>query len=373
MSEVPVIVKNEPKYAGRLECTFQQCDVSLVNGIRRTILSDIPLYVFKTFPHAENDVHIDKNTCRLNNEVLKQRMSCIPIHLTDFTLSYREVVFEIDVVNTTKDIMYVTTDDITVRQVPDDNNEEMNPLNKELLAKMDPKVLFPMDMLTNDPIIICRLKPSISKELQGDSLKLSAKISISNAKENGCFNVVSTCSYGNTMDVTAANLAWEQNVVKRTYDTPEQQDKEYKNWMLLEGKRHFKEGSFDFVLESLGIYENEILIKTACKIMVEKLLMIRQMDDLLIKDSETTIPNCKDIIMKEDYSIGKMLEYFIYQTYYEKGNDLTFVTFFKTHPHNTESILRIALKPGTEITLEVMLPSICDTIIDYLNKVSNLF
>ena len=64
MVEVPVIVKNEPKYAGRLECTFQQCDVSLVNAIRRTILSDIPVFVFKTFPYAENDVHIDKNTSR---------------------------------------------------------------------------------------------------------------------------------------------------------------------------------------------------------------------------------------------------------------------------------------------------------------------
>ena len=49
MSEV-CIVKNDPKYAGRLECTFQQCDVSLVNAIRRTILSDIPVFVFKTFP-----------------------------------------------------------------------------------------------------------------------------------------------------------------------------------------------------------------------------------------------------------------------------------------------------------------------------------
>ena len=373
MSEVPVIVKNDPKYAGRLECTFQQCDVSLVNAIRRTILSDIPVFVFKTFPHGENDVHIENNTSRQNNEVLKQRMSCIPIHLTDFTLPYREVAFDIDLVNTTKDIMYVTTDDITIRQVSPDDSDEINPLNKELLAKMDPKLLFPRDNLTNDPIIICRLKPSISKDLQGDSLKLTAKISIANAKENGCYNVVSTCSYGNTMNVTAANLAWEQNVVNRTYDTPEQQDKERENWMLLEGKRYFKERSYDFVLESLGIYENEILIKTACKIMVEKLLMIRQMEGLVIKDSETTIPNCKDIIMKEDYSIGKLLEYFIYQTYYENSYEITFVTFFKAHPHNMESVLRIALKPGTEITLEVMIPSICDTIIDYLNKVSNLF
>ena len=77
--------------------------------------------------------------------------------------------------------------------------------------------------------------------------------------------------------------------------------------------------------------------------------------------------------MYEDYSIGKLLEYYIYQTYYENSNDLTFVSFFKSHPHNPESVLRIALKPGTDLTLEVLVPSICDTIIEYLNKVSNLF
>lgn len=373
MFEVPVIVKKSPKYDGRLECSFQNCDVSLVNGIRRTILSNIPTYVFKTFPYAENDVNIILNTSRQNNEIIKQRMECIPIHLTDFTLPYRELLFEIDVVNTSKEIQYVTTDDITVRQVPPDDSDEMSPLNKDLLAKMDPKQLFPHDPITNDPIVICRLKPAITKDIEGQALKLTAKISISTAKDNGCYNVVSTCSFSNTMNVTAANMAWEQNVVDRNYDTPEQQDKERKNWMLLEGKRYFTERSYEFVLETLGIYENEILIKTACKIMVENLLQFRDMTNITIVNSETTISNCKDIVSQIDYSIGNMLEYFIYQIYYEGNKELVFVNFLKEHPHDTNSILRIALKPETETTIEVMIPSVCDIIIEYLTKVSNLF
>ena len=47
---IPVIIKKQPKYEERMEFTIQQCDVSLVNAIRRTILSDIPTFVFKTFP-----------------------------------------------------------------------------------------------------------------------------------------------------------------------------------------------------------------------------------------------------------------------------------------------------------------------------------
>ena len=53
-------------------------DVSIANAIRRTILSDIECVVFKTTPHSENKVDIHINTTRMNNEILKQRLTCIP-------------------------------------------------------------------------------------------------------------------------------------------------------------------------------------------------------------------------------------------------------------------------------------------------------
>ena len=52
-------------------------DVSLANAIRRIILSDIPCYVFRTTPYSENKATIFINTSRLNNEIIKQRLSCI--------------------------------------------------------------------------------------------------------------------------------------------------------------------------------------------------------------------------------------------------------------------------------------------------------
>ena len=47
---------------------------------------NIPTVVFKTFPHSENLANIITNTTRLNNEVLKQRLACIPIHISDLTM-----------------------------------------------------------------------------------------------------------------------------------------------------------------------------------------------------------------------------------------------------------------------------------------------
>ena len=63
--------------------TLSGVNVSLANAIRRTILSDIPLVVFRTTPYQQNKANIISNTSRLNNEILKQRLSCIPIYIKD--------------------------------------------------------------------------------------------------------------------------------------------------------------------------------------------------------------------------------------------------------------------------------------------------
>ena len=55
---------------------IQDVNYSIANALRRTILADIPVLGFKTFPHNENEANFIKNTTRLNNEILKQRLSC---------------------------------------------------------------------------------------------------------------------------------------------------------------------------------------------------------------------------------------------------------------------------------------------------------
>jgi len=54
-----------------LSFTLRDMNVSLANGLRRTILSDIPTVVFRTSPNEQNKCIILTNTTRLNNEILK--------------------------------------------------------------------------------------------------------------------------------------------------------------------------------------------------------------------------------------------------------------------------------------------------------------
>jgi DNA-directed RNA polymerase subunit L len=52
--------------------------------------------------------------------------------------------------------------------------------------------------------------------------------------------------------------------------------------------------------------------------------------------------NCFDIILEnEDYTIGKIIEYMLYTKFYET-KILKFCGFKKMHPHDSDSIIRIA-------------------------------
>ena len=44
-----------------------------------------------------------------------------------------------------------------------------------------------------------------------------------------------------------------------------------KNWFNHNAKRYFIPNSFDFKLESIGIYRNEELIKMACNILINRM------------------------------------------------------------------------------------------------------
>ena len=64
-----------------LQFKLSGVNVSIANALRRIILSEIPTVVFRTSPHEQNLVNIEINTSRMNNELIKQRLSCIPIHI----------------------------------------------------------------------------------------------------------------------------------------------------------------------------------------------------------------------------------------------------------------------------------------------------
>ena len=57
---------------------------------------------------------IDINTTRLHNEIIKQRISCIPVHIKLDVLP-NNYIMELDVKNETESIGIVTTQDLKLK------------------------------------------------------------------------------------------------------------------------------------------------------------------------------------------------------------------------------------------------------------------
>jgi len=358
-----------------LTFTISGVDVSYVNGIRRTILSDIPIVCFKTTPHEENKANILVNTSRLNNEILKQRLSCIPICIKDLEIPIKNYMLELDVENKTDTIIYVTTKEFKIKNITTDTYLEEGDLRKIFPAYVPPtgKGEYFIDFV--------RLRPKLSEEMPGEKIKLTCALSIGTSRDDGAFNVTGTCSYGCTPDDAKIVEELAKRKQKWADDGKSEATIEFEatNWKLLEGLRYVKRNSFDFIIQTVGIYENSEIIIKACQILMDKFVELKQIldkDAIDIHPADSTIEACYDIILEnEDYTIGNILNYELYSVYYRDLKKLTYVGFKKMHPHDTHSILRMAFTDVTsgKDTVRQMLATIFEMAYKEIRHVRGLF
>jgi DNA-directed RNA polymerase alpha subunit/DNA-directed RNA polymerase subunit L len=328
----------------RLSFTLYDINVSFANSIRRTILSDIPVLVFKTETYQDNKCKIEINNTRFHNEIIKHRLSNIPIIFKNFDLLVNDYELYVDENNDTKNIKIVTTEDFKIR-----NKKTQNILTREETIK-----IFPPDNKTNMFIDFVRLRPKISDVILGERIKLTCDFVIDKAKMNGSFSSVSKCSYGNTLDMKEIDNIWNDKKKKLIAEQTTEEDIvfEKKDYYILDSQKSYIDNSFDFIIQSISVYNNNEIVKTACTILQNSVIDIIHMideDSIPIITSDTSneyfssIDNCFDIIFEDyDFTIGKVIEFIIYELNYLKDKTVSYVSFDKMHPHSNDSILRVA-------------------------------
>lgn len=348
VSDVHVSDKDELRF------TLENADVSIANGLRRILLSEIPCIVFRTdvLPDTTENTVFHVNTTRHHNEILKQRLRCIPIcipstsRITDF--NYKAYRCEVQKKNMSEVTVYVTTEDFKI--VEKATGKEVKELTKQM---------FVPDPLSGQYIEFARLLPRVVDYTEGEELHFSAEFQISTAEQDGAYNVCSTCTYSCTPDKKKQDEAWEAILKEKEHDkekdTDEMRSDAEKNWRLSSAQRIVKPNSFDFVVETVssGVYTNGELIRKACdcmKIKCEKFIDSMTNEPNIVEAKyNVTIPLAYNIILKkEGYTLGKALEYLIYSKHYYGDRTLTFCAFKKTHPHDVDSYIQVALQDDTE-------------------------
>ena len=360
-------ISNISELDQQFKFTLSNVDVSLANAIRRTMLSNIPVTGFYTENYKDNTCKIEINTTRLHNELLKHRLSNIPVHIKDMDALPGKYVLELHEKNETDDTVFVTTENFKVK------NKE----NGQYLAREKIQEFFPPNTLTNYYIDFVRLRPKMGN-IPGEEIKLTAEFSVHTAKESGVYNVVSKCSYGNTIDIDKASSVWEEkeNILRGDEVNKQEVEFQKKNFYLLDVQKYFKENSYDFVIQSIGIYDNNDLMRQACSVLILKFTeIVKNLNSNLVAilPGQTTMENCYDIKLEnEDYTIGKLIEYHLFDKLF--SDVVCYIGFKKFHPHDVESVLRLAYKKNVDkqmITTHLI--QSCSDAINAIKLVQKLF
>ena len=205
--------------------------------------------------------------------------------------------------------------------------------------------------------MFARLKPSVSKTIPAQALHFRSKLFISTAKHNGQFNCCSTSAYSYTEDAREQQNRWiskENELVSLNFD--EEKIAEMKqDWFLHEAKRITIKNSFEFNLETVGVYRNEELLKKACEILAVRFGEFKNniTDSFEYLNDTTNVENSFDVKMYNyDYTIGKVIEFMLNTLFFKNEKVLSYVGFIKKHPHDDYSIIRIVFNNSDTSNVE---------------------
>jgi len=369
-----------------LSFTLSGVDVSIANALRRTMLTQIDRLVLA-------DIHIEENTsAQFHNEIVKHRLQSVPVHLSlpglkEMTQFCENHIMELDLQNNTEEIMYVTTEHFRV----------VNSTTGVILSPAETRVLFPAYKLYYYTDLL-RLQPGKGETIQGERIKLRAAFQVARAQENSCYTVVSKSTFHNTVDMDKAMQAWniiEANGEKEGW-TAEMTTLKKRDFLALDADRYFRPHSFDFVVRSIGIYDEEDLVARACRLLSNTLQKLQgdvEADTVSIYPSSARSENAssmehswdvvlpvvhhledRTVLWSDGHSIGPLLDHLIYRHYVEDKKTATFSGFAKFHPHNKECVLRVALRSadGRDL-LKTYLVECCKEAVQTLERIEMMF
>ena len=316
------IVKTTNAATGKLkQIHFEanEVDVSLMNSLRRIILSEIENvgFYFKVEDHLVNsDIRFIRNDSPLHNEFISHRLSMIPICLSEDVISSwdtNQYKFVIHAENNTNMLMDVTTEHFKIF------DKSCKELSREFV-----KSVFPPDPFTKDYILITKLpEASIqTKENTGFHLEAYARKGI--PKDCVCWNSVSTCAFSNTIDekrvsahvkaMTKGKSAAEAEKWIKEFNTLEKQ-------RFYKMNKHNEPSSITMTVESECALNPVLLVSQASTILAKSLRHIvdaleSKNDKVIFYTLMNSIPNLYCITIKGyTHTISNLLQAMLLNAY----------------------------------------------------------
>ena len=280
---------------------------TIINAIRRTLLSSIETYAFRT-EYGKSDIVIEKNETSLHNEFILDRIGMIPLYIDPNLVQQNPLkyLFVLDVKNdNSKPITLITADDFDIYEIKksvtdsadyqngmitsvDKNNYEKTPIpdkiKKEIFRPFNDKYYC----------LLHELKSTNSEE-NVQELILYGSPSVSIAKEDARWQGVSCATYSYKID----EELWHQirdEKISRADISEDEVDKFVKDLFLKEGQRYFHRDNsgeaywYNFDIESQHFLDAKSLFQRSNEILIESLDTFKEeLENVLDPEKEPLI------------------------------------------------------------------------------------
>jgi DNA-directed RNA polymerase subunit L len=334
-------------------------DLAIINGIRRVILTDIPIpgIVGEKLENDDPSVDVVINNGALHNEIIIHRIGLIPICVKEDEIdSYvdNSIHIELNVKNTTNKTINVTTNDITATR------------GAVKISEAELKDIFPANKISKDYILITRLRT-------GEHLHFKAKVVKRKGRDNASFNPVSLSNLSYIQDPKEADkknniLDKERSYYKNKYGDPMRFKFDIESINHNIGPKYLVSKSLDIIINKLEVLKNELNSESSDKVKIER-----------FQDIEGTY---EFIIEGEDDTLGNIIQSYIHNKYIRENGKFrdniacTYIGYICPHPLKSIMTLRISLEnvsataTGAKI-FTTFLEENCSNIIEVLSNIRN--
>ena len=362
-------------------------DKTIVNAIRRTLLSSIETYAFRT-TYENSDITIETNNTSLHNEFILDRIGLIPLYLdpklpTDNPLQY---LFIMDIKHDNLNpVSIITANYFEIYElkqsvmgsanymnglinVIDKNNYD---LTKQVPDKIKQKIFRPF--LGKYYSIITEMKSTNSEE-NVQELVLYGSPSISIAKEDARWQGVSCSTYSYKTDEELLKKVI-QDKLKLTGKEVEDPEKYKKEFIIREGPRYFHRDNqgeaywYNFTIESQHYLNEKQLFIRANEIIIELLDGFKDELDRLVDDTvETNLIKMKynnevinmlvempcviennNIWHGFDDTLGSIIQAHISGKMIKDGSVLSLCGYKRTHPLEDRILFTLSMNNSEDL------------------------
>jgi len=372
-------------------------DKSIINSLRRTLLSTIPTVAFRTEIN-NSDLIIKKNNSSLHNEFLADRIGLIPLYINPQNYQ-KQYLFHLKVVNNSSEpITTITANDFNIYPLRKNidptliESIDFNDYDKEkkLSQKEKDAILKPYKFNgKNNYCIITELKTTNSSTLQ--EIEIYGVPSVSYAYENAKWQAVSRSTYQFKKNEELFEKVFQEKV-KLNSIAKSNQAKFRKELYIAESERYFHRDqnaqpywytmNIDSVhymkSKELFILSNEIIIEQLEKIIEEFPKLLSQEKTFLnLEEKEDGIFNIS--FTGYDDTIGNIIQNHISTKMINDSSILAICGYRKTHPLENIIIFTVSLnrenkvfqlnKPQQVVAIIEQFSEACNSLIQLYSKI----